>query len=176
MIVEAQQTERDSLDRWLEAAKSELEGVDLTVEGIVDRIHSLRKYFLRSQEETLRELNVGHSEFDVIRVLRLAGAPYRISPGQIAERSKVSSGAMTNRLDRLEEAGLVRRLPDPDDRRALKIELTPAGHELWGRFLVAQAAKESEIAAALDPGEQAQLNELLRRLMLAFEATGARLP
>ena len=161
--------EQDSLDRWLDSWKDALPGVDLTVEGIVDRVHSLSKAFVRSQEETLRELDVGWPEWQVVRALRFAGAPYRLSPGQLAERSKLSSGAMTNRIDRLEEAGLVTRLPDPDDRRALQIELTASGRELWDRFVSLQAAKESEIAATLDAREQTQLNDLLRRLMLAFE-------
>ena len=169
MNVKQEQTQQDSLDAWLETWKDELPGVDLTVEGIVDRIHSLRKYLVRSQEETLRELGVGFAEWDVVRTLRLAGDPYRLSPGQLSERAKLSSGAMTNRLDRLEEAGLVRRLPDPADRRGLQIELTPAGREVWERFLALQGAKESEVAAALDAREQTQLNDLLRRLMLAFE-------
>lgn len=169
MRVKTQQTQRDSLDAWLEKTKDALPGVDLTVEGIVDRIHALRKYFVRSQEETLRELGLGYAEWDVVRTLRLAGEPYRLSPGRLSERAKLSSGAMTNRLDRLEESGLVRRLPDPDDRRALQIELTPAGRDVWDRFLALQGAKESELAAALDAAEQEQLNDLLRRLMLAFE-------
>ena len=162
-------TQRDSVDRWLESWKDALPGVDLTVEGLVDRVLMLGKLFVRSQGETLRALGVGWPEWQVVRALRLTGAPYRLSPGQLAERSKLSSGAMTNRLDRLEEAGLVKRLPDPADRRALEVELTPAGREMWDRFIELQAAKESQIAATLDAREQAQLNDLLRRLMLAFE-------
>lgn len=161
--------QRDSVDRWLESWKDELPGVDLTVEGLVDRLLMLGKLFISSQQETLRELELGWPEWQVVRALRLTGAPYRLSPGQLAERSKLSSGAMTNRLDRLEQAGLVKRLPDPADRRALHVELTPAGRKLWDRFIELQAAKESEIAATLNAREQAQLNDLLRRLMLAFE-------
>jgi DNA-binding MarR family transcriptional regulator len=76
---------------------------------------------------------------------------------------------MTNRLDRLERAGLVRRLPDPDDRRGVLVELTKAGHQAWEDGLRAQAANEALIAAALTPGEKRELNGLLRRLMLEFE-------
>jgi DNA-binding MarR family transcriptional regulator len=169
MSMKTSQPEQDSIGRWLETQKHALPGIDLTVEGIVDRIQALGKYLMRSQEETLRELGVGWAEWQVVRALRLAGEPYRLSPGQLAERSKLSSGAMTNRLDRLEEAGLVNRLPDPEDRRALQIELTDDGRRLWERFLAAQGAKESRVAAALDPREQTQLNDLLRRLVLGFE-------
>ena len=76
---------------------------------------------------------------------------------------------MTNRLDRLEEAGLVKRVPDPDDRRGVLVELTEAGSKAWDDSVSAQAAKESLIAAALDKSEKRELNALLRRLMLEFE-------
>ena len=76
---------------------------------------------------------------------------------------------MTNRLDRLEEAGLVKRIPDPDDRRGVLVELTKQGEEAWEKALGAQAANESLIADALTKDEQRELNGLLRRLMREFE-------
>jgi DNA-binding MarR family transcriptional regulator len=76
---------------------------------------------------------------------------------------------MTNRLDRLEQAGLVRRLPDPDDRRGVLVELTDAGRTAWEQSVSAQAEKESLVAAALSAKEKEQLNALLRRLMREFE-------
>ena len=81
----------------------------------------------------------------------------------------LSSGAMTNRLDRLETAGLVRRLPDPSDRRALQIELTDAGWQAWQDSVGVQAQKEALVASALNDAEKEKLNGLLRRLMLQFE-------
>jgi DNA-binding MarR family transcriptional regulator len=80
---------------------------------------------------------------------------------------------MTNRLDRLESAGLVRRLPDPSDRRALQIELTEAGWQAWQDSVGVQAQKEALVASALNDAEKDQLNALLRRLMLQFEAEAA---
>jgi DNA-binding MarR family transcriptional regulator len=79
---------------------------------------------------------------------------------------------MTNRLDQLEKAGLVRRLPDPDDRRALLVELTKKGHKLWAESISAQADKEAALAAALDGRELAQLNKLLRKVLAGFEEPG----
>jgi len=76
---------------------------------------------------------------------------------------------MTNRLDRLEEAGLIRRVRDPDDRRGVKIELTDAGKRVWTDSTSAQARKEALVASALTKREQTQLNSLLRKLMLEFE-------
>jgi DNA-binding MarR family transcriptional regulator len=77
---------------------------------------------------------------------------------------------MTSRLDRLEEAGLVRRLPDPEDRRGVVIELTEAGMKAWDQAASIQGRKEAFFASALTKTEQEKLNSLLRKLMLAFEA------
>jgi DNA-binding MarR family transcriptional regulator len=76
---------------------------------------------------------------------------------------------MTNRLDRLEEAGLIRRAPDPHDRRGVKLELTDDGERVWTESTSAQARKEALVASALTKREQTQLNSLLRKLMLEFE-------
>jgi DNA-binding MarR family transcriptional regulator len=82
---------------------------------------------------------------------------------------------MTNRLDRLEAAGLLRRLPDPDDRRGLKVELTDAGWRAWQDSTGAQAQKEALVASALNPAEKEELNGLLRTLMLEFERQTGKL-
>jgi DNA-binding MarR family transcriptional regulator len=108
----------------------------------------------------------------VLGGLRLAGEPYRSSPGQLAKHEELSSGAMTARLDRLEERGFVRRLPDPDDRRGVLVELTKAGLEAYFAAVDVQAAKEQAIAHALTERERAQLNGLLRKLILGFEQPG----
>jgi DNA-binding MarR family transcriptional regulator len=159
--------ERDHIDRFLE--EHELPGVDLEVEGIVDRINGLRRRIHRMLDETLADFGLSDGEYKALNHLRLADPPHRHSVGQLAERAELSSGAMTNRLDRLEKAGLVRRLPDPEDRRGVLVELTAEGHRVWEESVSAQAAKESLIAAALDSEEKRQLNALLRRLMLEFE-------
>jgi DNA-binding MarR family transcriptional regulator len=78
---------------------------------------------------------------------------------------------MTNRLDRLEEAGLVRRLPDPKDRRGIVVEVTDKGRRLYEKTVDVQAKKEQFFAAALTDTEKRELNALLRRLMLEFERT-----
>ena len=163
----AKTQERDHVDEWLE--RVELPGVDPEVEGIVDRVNGLRRRFNAMADETLAELGLAHGDWKVLTTLRLSGEPYRRSAGALAKRAELSSGAMTNRLDRMEEAGLVRRVPDPDDRRGVLVELTDAGRKAWKESVKAQAQKESLVAAALDADEKQQLNALLRRLMLEFE-------
>jgi len=164
-----QAEEQDHVDRFLEEFAPEMPGVDLEVEGIVDRIHGLNRRFHRMLDETLADFDLTNGEWKLLNHLRQAGPSYRRSAAQLAERAELSSGAMTNRLDKLEEAGLVRRLPDPADRRGVQVELTDAGQKAWEESVSAQAAKEALIAAALDQDEKQELNALLRRLMREFE-------
>ena len=160
--------EQDHIDRWL--AEHELPGaVDLEVEGIVDRVNGLQRRLHRMLDETLADFDLSVGEWKALTHLQLDGPPHRKSPGRLAKWAELSSGAMTNRLDRLEEAGLVRRVPDPDDRRGVLVELTDAGARAWEQSVSAQAEKESLIAAALSAKEKQQLNALLRRLMREFE-------
>ena len=159
--------ERDHVDRFLET--HELPGVDLEVEGIVDRINGLRRRFHRMADETLAELGLNLGEWKLLNQLRLAGPPHQRSAGQLAEWLELSSGAMTNRIDRLEHARYVKRVPDPKDRRGVLVELTEPGHKVWEESVRAAAANEALIAAALTKDEKRQLNSLLRRLMREFE-------
>ena len=167
---------RDHVDPKLEIWKQELPDLDLTTEGIVERIQWANGYLDKALNETLAEFNLKRGEWALLGTLRRYGPPYRRSPGQLSDDLRISSGAMTNRLDRLEDAGLVRRLPDPNDRRALYVELTDAGWQAWQDSVGAQAQKEALVAAAFDEDEKRQLNDLLRRLMVAFEENLGPLP
>ena len=172
MSAEAE-TERDHVDDFLDSIKEELpQSVDLTVEGIVDRIGGINRRIKKSLDETLAEHGLTLADWRVLGALRWAGAPYRRSAGDLARVADLSSGAMTNRLDQLEQAGLVRRLRDPDDRRGVLVEPTDKGRQLWEEAIGVQARKEALVAAALDADEREELNALLRRIMLAFDRAG----
>ena len=158
----------DHIDRMLAVWVREIPGLDRLTEGIVERIGLLSRYFNHSMETTLAEFGLDRRTHRVLGRLRYQGPPYRLSAGQLAEGMGLSSGAMTNRLDRLEAAGLVRRLPDPDDRRGVLVEPTEAGHAAWDRATDTQARREALIASALREAEKEQLHALLRRLMRAF--------
>jgi len=167
----AKSAERDHIDGFLESIRDELPAdLDLSVEGAVERIMGLSRRVKRMMEETLAERHLTWGEWKLLGVLLHQGSPYRASPGKLAEHLDLSSGAMTNRIDRLEEAGLIRRLPDPNDRRGVQVELTDAGEKIYKQSTAAQARKEALIASALNEREREQLNALLRRVMLAFEA------
>ena len=162
------QVDSDNLDAQLDVWTREIPSLDRLTEGIVERIEKLSRLFGHTMEETLAESGLSARSFRVLGRLRYQGPPYRVSAGQLADHMGLSSGAMTNRLDRLEQAGLVRRLPDPDDRRGVLVEPTEDGHAAWNRAVGTQAARESLIAAALSKDEKEQLHGLLRRLMAAF--------
>jgi DNA-binding MarR family transcriptional regulator len=162
------ETQRDHVDRFLESIREELPDLDLTVEGIVDRINGLSRRINRLMDETLTERDLSWGEWKVLGLLRRSPERRR-SPGYLAVHAELSSGAMTNRLDNLEKRGLIRRLPDPNDRRGVHVELTDAGSKAYEESTAAQATKEGLIASALNDKEKDELNNLLRRLMLAAE-------
>ncbi len=166
----AKAVERDHVDDFLESIRDELPDLDLAVEGIVDRIMGLSRRIKRMMEETCAEHGLTWGEWKVLGYLhRKSGPARRASPGRLAEHLELSSGAMTNRLDRLEEAGLIQRLRDPDDRRGVHVELTAAGREAYEQTTTAQAEKESLVASGLSAREKKDLNALLRRMMITFE-------
>jgi len=169
MASKTQTPERDHIDRFLDTIRERLPMLDPEVEGIVDRIGGLQRRFKRAMDETLDEFDLDWSEYKLLSLLTREGEVYRSSPGKLARIMELSSGAMTNRLDRLEQAGLVRRLPDPDDRRGILVELTPDGKRVYEDAVGVQGRKESLVASALSVPEKKQLNALLRRLMIEFE-------
>jgi DNA-binding MarR family transcriptional regulator len=160
--------ERDQLDDSLEVWAREIPDLDPLTEGIIERIQILAWNFNQTMEETLAEYELDRRSFSLLGKLRKYGPPYRASAGKLATDLRLSSGAMTNRLDRMEAAGLVRRLPDPDDRRGTLIEPTEAGHAAWDRTVGAQARREATLTEGLSDTDKQRLHDLLRRMMLAF--------
>jgi DNA-binding MarR family transcriptional regulator len=163
---------QDHVDKRLVDLCSDLPDLDMDVEGIVERIQGLDKRFRQAMEETLEDHGLNYGEWRVL--CNLHSSPDRTrTPGELSAKLELSSGAMTNRIDRLEADGLVERKRDPDDRRGVRVELTDAGNEAWVVSTNTQAIKERLIAAALSKSEQHQLNALLRKLMLSFDEAGA---
>jgi DNA-binding MarR family transcriptional regulator len=162
--------ERDHIDKFLDEVSADLPSdLDLTVEGIVDRIGGIHRRIKWMHDETLDQLDLTMSDWHVLNSLRWAGEPYRRKAGELARRAELTSGAMTSRLDALEKEGLVRRLRDPDDRRSVLVELTEKGRQKHEQGLGIQGAKEALLAEALTAHEKEQLNGLLRRVMITLE-------
>jgi DNA-binding MarR family transcriptional regulator len=162
--------ERDHVDRFLEDVSADLPAdLDLTVEGIVDRIGGINRRIKWMHEETLDQLGLNVTDWHTLTSLHWAGKPYRRKVGELARHAELTSGAMTSRLDALEADGLVRRLRDPDDRRSVLVELTGKGRETHEKAMGIQAQKEALLAEALTEREKEQLNSLLRRVMITLE-------
>ena len=162
--------QRDHIDRFLDELEP-IEGLDYEVEGIVDRIGGINRRLKRGLEATMSEFGMTMADWQVLTTLRNSGSR---SPGAIARYNDLTSGTVTSRLDKLESEGYIRRVPDPEDRRGIKVELTEEGRKAWEKAASVQARKEAFFASALNASEQKRLNALLRKLMLAFEAAEAR--
>lgn len=137
--------------------------------AIFGRLSDASERVLRDHMNPLfAEVGLQPGEFDVLATLRRSGAPFMLSPTRLYEAAMISSGGMTNRIDRLERAGLVGRRPDPDDRRGKLIALTDAGRRLIDETIGRHVANEVQLLAVLSPQEQELLNVLLQKLITAL--------
>lgn len=169
-MIETQMT-KDYVDRILEQWERERPDLDPSPMGIVGRLSRLTRHLERATEETFQRYGLGVGGFDVLAALRRSGKPYRLSPTELYNSLLISSGAMTNRIDRLEEIGLVERAPDPDDRRSVSVALTAKGRKMIDAAVAEHLAKEESLLSGLNVKEQKQLADLLRRLLIQFDAT-----
>jgi DNA-binding MarR family transcriptional regulator len=141
--------------------------LDVSPTHVLQRITRAANLQTTSFNEVFGRYGLTWGEHLVLAALRRAGPPYRMNPTTLFDSMILSSGAMTNRLDRLEEMGLVRRLPDPNDRRGVLVELTPKGRALVDEAVVAHIANEERLLAGLSATERTKLADLLRKLLLS---------
>lgn len=160
---------RDEVDRLVEAWQRERDDLDLRPMEVLSRVTRLGHHLDRARRLAFEEHHIESWEFDVLAALRRAGAPYELSPGRLLKETLVTSGTMTNRVDRLAARGLVERLPDPHDRRGVLVRLTPAGRTAVDGALEGLLARERSLLAGLDVTEQRTLAGLLRTLVVPFE-------
>lgn len=143
--------------------------LDTSPVAVVARMGRATRYLDRGLEETFSAWGLTRESFDVLATLRRSGSPYRLSPTALYRASMRTSGAMTNRLHRLEGAGLVERHADPADGRGQLVGLTIRGRELADKVAPAHLDNERRLLAALTNEEQQALAGLLRKLLTAFE-------
>jgi DNA-binding MarR family transcriptional regulator len=160
----------DSIDVCITDVTSRYDAIDVEVEGVVDRMQTISKHVGRAFEKTLAGHGLSHGEYKLLLRLATRSDGRRMSAGELSRALMLSSGAMTNRLDRLEAAGLVRRVPDPRDRRGVLVELTEQGEKQIDEAVTEQAAREIAVLGALSPKELTQLNGLLRKVLTSLEA------
>jgi DNA-binding MarR family transcriptional regulator len=161
--------QHDEVDRLVEAWRRERADLDLRPMEVLSRVSRLSHHLDRARRQAFTEHGLESWEFDVLAALRRAGSPYELSPGRLLRETLVTSGTMTNRVDRLAARGFVERLPDPKDRRGVLVRLTDAGRATVDGALSALLVREHELLGGLDAEAQQQLAGLLRALVVAFE-------
>lgn len=159
----------DDVDRIVSAWRRERPDLDVSPLEVLSRVSRLARRLDRVRGTAFAGKGLDGWEFDVLSALRRAGTPYELSPGQLVTETLVTSGTMTNRVDRLVTRGWVEREPDPTDRRGVIVRLTPDGMAVVDAALSDLLAHEHELLAELDTGELGELAGLLRRLLRPFE-------
>lgn len=144
--------------------------LDVTAMGIIGRVGRLYLAYQKGMQKTWAEFGLNAAKFDVLATLRRSGAPYVLSPGDLLKATMVASGTMTNRIDRLEADGLVRREVNPEDSRSFLIGLTDAGFALIDRAVTAHVQTQAELLEGLEPQEVESLRQLLSKAMVAAES------
>jgi len=159
----------DEVDRIVDAWRRERPDLDVAPLHILSRVLRLARHLDLTRGTTFAEHELEGWGFEVLSALRRAGPPYQLSPGQLVAQTLVTSGTMTNRVDRLAARGLVGRGPDPNDRRGVKVTLTAAGRVLIDDAMADLLDRERILLNQLPPSERERLTELLRRLLSPFE-------
>jgi DNA-binding MarR family transcriptional regulator len=159
----------DEVDRLVAAWARERPDLDVRPLEVLSRVTRLARHLDRARRTAFAAHGLATWEFDVLAALRREGRPYVLSPGQLIGQTMVSSGTMTNRVDRLENAGLVQRLPDPQDRRGVHVRLTPRGKERVDAALADLLDRERALLKGLSRSDRETLSSLLRRLVVPFE-------
>ncbi len=163
---------RDEVDELVEAWARERGDLDLAPVEVFSRIGRLARHLDLARKDAFTTSSIESWEFDVLAALRRAGEPYELSPGRLLRETLVTSGTMTNRIDRLTTRNYVERLPDPNDRRGVLVRLTPEGKTAVDRAFEALLEAEHELIEGLGPQQREDLATLLRTLLVPFARRG----
>ena len=161
----------DEVDDLIAAWQTERPDLDVAPLQVLSRVSRLARHTDRARRSAFAAHGLDLWAFDVLSALRRQGAPYRLSPGALLHTTLVTSGTMTNRIDRLEQAGLVRRDPDPRDKRGVLVTLTAAGRTKVDAALADLLAAERSLLAGLSPESRDTLAALLRTLLVPLDAS-----
>lgn len=156
----------DQVDLFIEQWQRERPDLEPSPLAVVSRVLMLAKWLEQSADRALARFGLSLWQFDVLAALRRSGAPFRLSPTQLMQLVTLTSGAMTNRIDRLEEVGLVVREPDPSDRRGVLIRLTAEGRRLVDEAIAVRLEDARQNLAGFSRAEQKDLAGFLRRLQV----------
>jgi DNA-binding MarR family transcriptional regulator len=158
----------DAVDTFIGQWATQRPALNLGPMALIGRLHRAGRLASAQVRAHFNTQGIEDWEFDVLATLRRSGPPYTLTPKQLAASTMVGSSALTNRVDRLVQRKLVTREVDPTNRRSLLITLSPDGLELVDRVVEGHLATERQLLAGLEPDEQQQLNDLLRKLLLSL--------
>lgn len=155
----------DEVDDIVHAWHRERPDLDVAPLEILSRITRLARLLDLARQSAFSMHGLESWEFDVLSALRRAGDPYQLSPGTLVQQTLVTSGTMTNRVDRLEKRGLVERQPSPSDRRGILVQLTAQGREVVDAAFADLLEHERQLLTSMTPQQRRQLADSLRDLM-----------
>ena len=155
----------DAIDALMDQWRRERPDVDIWPMGVLGRVVRLTSVLEREYKKFFAEYDLEQWEFDVLTTLRRAGEPYELTAGALLKAALVTSGAITNRIDRLESRGLVERVRDADDRRSVRVRLTPQGKQVVDELFAPHIANVARLLQALDRATCDQLADALRTLL-----------
>ena len=159
----------DEVDRIVDAWSRERPDLDFAPLQVLSRVGRLTRHLDRARRAAFTASGLESWEFDVLSALRRAGDPYELSPKALLQQTLVSSGTMTNRIDRLVKRQLVERRADPGDGRGILVTMTATGREAVDAAIATLLVSETELLDALSTVEQERLASLLRKLSLDFD-------
>lgn len=159
----------DEVDALVAAWQRERPDLDVTLMHVLSRVTRLARHLDLARREAFAAHDLEAGEFDVLAALRRAGKPYELTPSQLIAANLVTSGTMTNRIDRLEQKNLVTRKPDPNDGRGVLVKLTTAGQNAVDAALTDLLERERILLAGISKSERNQLADLLREIVLPFD-------
>lgn len=158
----------DAVDRIVAQWHREVPELELEPMGVFGRIHRISALTNARLHGIFQRYGIGRNEFDLLASLRRAGDPFTLSPKQLSTTLMLTSGGLTSRLDKLERNGLIERLPDPADRRGLRIRLTDTGRHAIDQAVVAELDELHRLTAPLTGTEVTELDRLLKKLHTSF--------
>lgn len=161
--------EHDEVDRIVDAWTTQRPDLDFSPLEVLSRVDRLSKHLDRARREAFRRSDLEPWEWDVLSALRRAGEPYQLSPKQLLQQTLVSSGTMTNRIDRLVGRRLVRRESDPADGRSVLVTLSDDGRTRVDAAITRLVDAEAVLLAVLSRSDRDRLAGLLRKLSLGFD-------
>lgn len=161
---------RDEVDDLVAAWRTQRPDLDVEPMQVLSRISRLARHLDIARRGAFADHGLESWEFDVLSALRRQGPPFQLTPGALLRATLVTSGTMTNRIDRLAAADLVRREPDPRDRRGVLVTLTGQGQQRVDAALADLLTRERALLAGLNAGERRNLADLMRILLAPFDA------